>query len=82
MKKASKQTKKIVKQFNMKPSNLKETKQISYEEFVADCLRFTEDLINFTRSYMSEAEQLSKRPNTSSTWECFTKEEKLKKGSS
>ena len=29
---------------------------------------------------VGQSEQLSKRPNTSSTWECFTKEEKQQKG--
>jgi hypothetical protein len=28
----------------------------------------------------SDSEKLSKRPNTSSTWECFSKEDKEKKG--
>jgi hypothetical protein len=28
----------------------------------------------------SDREQLSRRPNTSSTWECFSKEDKEKKG--
>jgi hypothetical protein len=36
--------------------------------------------INYTRCCTSKAEQLSKRPNTSSTWECFTKAEKQQKG--
>jgi hypothetical protein len=28
----------------------------------------------------SDREQLSRRPNTSSTWQCFSKEDKEKKG--
>ena len=36
--------------------------------------------INYTHSCESDSEQLSKRPNTSSTWECFTKADKQKKG--
>jgi len=36
--------------------------------------------INYTPCCKSDSEQLSKRPNTSSTWECFTKSEKQQKG--
>ena len=34
------------------------------------------EAINYTRC----CTELSKRPNTSSTWECFSKEDKQKKG--
>ena len=36
--------------------------------------------INYTHSCKSDSEQLSKRPSTSSTWECFSKADKQKKG--
>ena len=39
-----------------------------------------EEAINYSRCCKSDSEQLSKRPNTSSTWECFTKSEKQQKG--
>ena len=35
--------------------------------------------INYTRCCKSDSEQLSKRPNTSSTWECFSKSDKQQK---
>ena len=36
--------------------------------------------INYTHCCKSDSELLSKRPDTSSTWECFTKADKQKKG--
>tara|TARA_R110000796_G_C14432950_1_gene421355 strand:- start:69 stop:332 length:264 start_codon:yes stop_codon:yes gene_type:complete len=36
--------------------------------------------INVIQCCKSDSEQLSRRPNTSSTWECFTKADKQKKG--
>tara|TARA_R110002073_G_scaffold215524_1_gene375768 strand:- start:61 stop:291 length:231 start_codon:yes stop_codon:yes gene_type:complete len=39
-----------------------------------------EEAINYTHSCKSDSEQLSKRPSTSSTWECFSKADKQKKG--
>jgi hypothetical protein len=38
------------------------------------------EAINYTRCCKSDSEQLSRRPNTSSTWECFSKDDKEKKG--
>ena len=39
-----------------------------------------EKAINYSQCCKSDSELLSKRPNTSSTWECFTKAEKQQKG--
>ena len=36
--------------------------------------------INYTRCCKSDSELLRKRPNTSSTWECFSKSDKQQKG--
>lgn len=39
-----------------------------------------EKAINYSQCCKSDSEQLSKRPNTASTWECFNKADKQKKG--
>jgi len=39
-----------------------------------------EKAINYSQCCKSDSELLSKRPNTSSTWECFSKSEKQQKG--
>lgn len=36
--------------------------------------------MDYTHSCKSDSELLSKRPNTSSTWKCFSKADKQKKG--
>ena len=46
-----------------------------------DCfIKAIKEAINYTHSCKSDSEQLSRRPDTSSTWECFTKADKQKKG--
>jgi hypothetical protein len=45
-----------------------------------DSINEINEAINYTRCCKSDSEQLSKRPNTSSTWECFSKADKQKKG--
>ena len=54
-------------------------KQIS-KDWGIFLLASLEKAINYTRCCKSDSELLSKRPNTSSTWECFTKAEKQQKG--
>lgn len=49
MKKINKEVQKIIKDFKIKPSVLKEIKPISDEEFAKASFRFTIDLINYTR---------------------------------
>jgi len=49
--------------------------------FVDNLLKDTIQAIEVIHCCKSDSELLSKRPNTSSTWECFTKEEKQQKGS-
>ena len=46
------------------------------EIFAQTVVNATLEAINYTRC----CTELSKRPNTSSTWECFSKEDKQKKG--
>ena len=52
-------------------------------EFGAKKLKEVQDLfkkLTLTDVVKSDSEQLSKRPSTSSTWECFSKADKQKKG--
>jgi hypothetical protein len=51
-----------------------------YERLAVIIMESTIKAINYTRCCESDSELLSKRPNTSSTWECFTKADKQKKG--
>ena len=57
---------------------------VFYGEFSTDVA--TESVLKLLKEQLHipivvrQSEQLSKRPNTSSTWECFTKEEKQQKG--
>ena len=46
------------------------------DKVVKDCINKTLEAINYTRC----SAELSKRPNTSSTWECFSKADKQQKG--
>lgn len=45
---------------------------IAFDQAVEQALTLTD--------VVGQSEQLSKRPNTSSTWECFTRAEKQNKG--
>ena len=52
---------------------------ISYEDRLERYCSYLENQnkrLRIESVVVKEAKQLSKRPNTSSTWECFTKEEK------
>tara|TARA_R110002167_G_scaffold91592_1_gene246436 strand:- start:348 stop:566 length:219 start_codon:yes stop_codon:yes gene_type:complete len=52
------------------------TNVVEMEECLTKFLEWHKAAISVTRC----STELSKRPNTSSTWECFSKEDKLKKG--
>ena len=55
------------------------TRENIHEQMTNDIKELLE-AINYTRCCKSDSELLSKRPNTSSTWECFSKSEKQQKG--
>lgn len=56
MKKINKEVQKIIKDFKIKPSVLKEIKHISDKEFAKAYVKFTIDLINYTRCCKSDSE--------------------------
>ena len=51
-----------------------------YDKLRYQIIKDQNQAINYIRCCKSDSEQLSKRPNTSSTWECFSKADKQKKG--